>query len=192
MTRKKFVTKNPIKLEGFQAVLKPSKYGYGLQALIEDDLVQELEADREQGLEWAKSKLKNPNRTVLRPEPWEQVSDKLYKVKFEWEEDTKPLIVDSEGTVITSTDLPLYGGSTVKIAFNQKAYVMKDGFTYGTTIKKLLTHVQIISLASSAGVDSGDMDTEDVMELFGKTKGFKADDPNVTPAPAATETDIDF
>jgi hypothetical protein len=191
MTRKKFVTKNPVKLDGYQAVLKPSKYGYGLQALIDDELVQELEADREQGLEWAKSKLKNPNRSSLRPEPWEQVSDKLYKVKFEWDEETKPVIVDSEGTVITSTDLPLYSGSTVKIAFTQKAYVMKDGFTYGTTIKKRLTHIQIVSLSSSAGVDSGDMETEDVLELFGKTKGFKADDPNVTPAPAA-DFDDDF
>jgi hypothetical protein len=191
MSRKKFVTKKPVKLEGFQAVLKPSKFGYGLQALIDDELVKELEADRDQGLEWAKSKLKNPNRSVLKPEPWEQVSDGLYKVKFAWDEDNLPLVVDSEGTVIQSTELPLYSGSTVKVAFCQKAYVLKDGVTYGTSFRNQLSHVQIISLASSAGVDSGDMDTEDVLELFGKTKGFKAEDPNVTPAPA-TETDIDF
>jgi hypothetical protein len=54
-----------------------------------------------------------------------------------------------------------------------------------------LKGIQIISLSSSAGVDAGDMGAEDVAELFGKTKGFKADDPSVTPAPAA-ETDVDF
>ena len=42
-----------------------------------------------------------------------------------------------------------------------------------------------------AGVDAGDMNADDVAELFGKTKGFKADDPSVTPAPAA-ESDVDF
>lgn len=191
MPRKKFVTKKPIKLEGFQAVLKPSQYGFGMEALIDDELVKELETDREQCLEWAKSKLKNPNRSVLKPEPWEQVSDGLYKVKFKWDEDNLPLIVDSEGTVIQNPDLPLYSGSSVKIAFSQKAYTLKDGVTYGTTFKNQLTHIQVISLSSSAGIDSGDMDTEDVLALFGKSKGFKADDPNVTPA-AATETDVDF
>jgi len=32
---------------------------------------------------------------------------------------------------------------------------------------------------SEAGVDTGDMDLDEVAELFGKTSGFKTADPNV-------------
>jgi hypothetical protein len=35
------------------------------------------------------------------------------------------------------------------------------------------------------------MADEDVAELFGKTKGYKANDPNVTPSPISDE-DSDF
>ena len=45
------------------------------------------------------------------------------------------------------------------------------------------------SLSSAAGVDTGDLPAEDVAALFGNTQGFKAGDPNVTPAP---EPDEDF
>jgi hypothetical protein len=41
----------------------------------------------------------------------------------------------------------------------------------------------VVSLNSEAGVDTGDMNTEDVAALFGTTKGYKASEPNVTPAP---------
>ena len=47
--------------------------------------------------------------------------------------------------------------------------------------------VQLVSLSSSAGVDTGDMNPDDVAALFGKTEGFKADDSNVTP-----NVDTDF
>ena len=57
---------------------------------------------------------------------------------------------------------------------------MRDGVTYGTSLK--LSGVQIVSIQSGAGVDTGDLDEDGVAELFGKTQGFKADDPNVTPA----------
>jgi len=189
MAPKTIVTKKPVVLDGYQAVMKPSKYGYSLAAILTDDVIEKLEEDRTEVLKWAESKLKNPKRATLKPEPWEEVSDGKYKAKFSWTEENVPTIVDSEGTVITNTSLPIYSGSTVKLAFFQKPYILKDGVTYGTSLK--LKGIQIISLSSSAGVDTGDMGAEDVAELFGKTKGFKADDPNVTPAPAA-ETDVDF
>ena len=189
MAPKTIVTEKPVVLEGYQAVMKPSKFGYSLATVFTDDLIEQLEADRTEVLKWCESKLKNPKRATLKPEPWEEVSDGKYKVKFSWNEDNCPTIVDSEGTVINNSALPVYSGSTVKLAFFQKPYILKDGVTYGTSLK--LKGIQIISLSSSAGVDTGDMDAEDVAELFGKTKGFKAEDPNVTPA-AATETDIDF
>jgi len=185
-----FITQQPVVLEGYQAVLKPSKFGYSLATTIGTNLIQRLEEDRTESLKWAESKLKNPKRSTLKPEPWEEVSEDTYKVKFSWNEEKKPTVVDSEGTVITDEDLPLYSGSRVKLAFKQKPYVLKDGITYGTSLK--LVGIQVISLNSSAGVDTGDLDEAEVAALFGQTKGFKSGDPNIT-VPAETEdTDEDF
>ena len=50
--------------------------------------------------------------------------------------------------------------------------------------------MQVISLASSAGVDTGDMDDADVAELFGKTEGFKVGDPNVSNEAGDPEEDF--
>jgi hypothetical protein len=188
MATKTIVTEKPVVLEGYQAVMKPSKFGYSLATVFTDDLIEKLEADRAESLKWCESKLKNPKRSTLKPEPWEEVAEGKYKVKFSWNEENMPTIVDTEGTVIKNTDLPVYSGSTVKLAFFQKPYILKDGVTYGTSLK--LKGIQIISLSSSAGVDTGDMDDADVIAMFGTTKGFKADDPNVTPA--AIEDDTDF
>ena len=52
--------------------------------------------------------------------------------------------------------------------------------------------VQVVSVGSSAGVDSGDMGAEEVAALFGSTKGYKANDPNVTPAAAVSDEQDDF
>ena len=139
MPRNTIVTKEPVILEGYQAVLKPSKFGYSLATVVDQELVDQLEEDRAETLKWCESKLKNPKRSVLKPEPWEEVSDGQYKVKFSWNEDNKPPVVDTEGTPITDESTPLYSGSKVKAA------------------------------------------------LFGKTKGYKAAEPNVTPAP-----EVDF
>lgn len=188
MATKTIVTEKPVVLEGYQAVMKPSKFGYSLATVFTDELIEKLEADRAESLKWCESKLKNPKRATLKPEPWEEVSEGKYKVKFSWNEENMPTIVDTEGTVIKNTELPVYSGSTVKLAFFQKPYILKDGVTYGTSLK--LKGIQIISLSSSAGVDTGDMDDADVIAMFGTTKGFKADDPNVTPA--AIEDDSDF
>ena len=187
----KTIVTDPVVLEGFQAVMKPGKWGFTLSTMLSDEIIAQLEKDRESALEWAKSKLKNPNRGVLQPEPWEEVAAGNYKVKFSWkdEDKIKPTVVDSEGTILRDPNIPVYSGSVVKLAFFQKPYTKPDGFSYGTSLK--LKGVQVIKLAAGAGVDSGDMTEEDVAALFGTTNGFKADDPNVTPAPVA-ETDNDF
>jgi len=184
------LTPEPVTLTGFQAILKPSKYGHSLKALVSSDIVEALEKEREDCLKWAESKLTKPkNRCVLRPEPWEEVEKDQYTVKFSWAEDKCPPIVDTEGTPITNLDTPVYEGSKVKIGFQQKPYLLRDGVTYGTSLK--LSGVQIVSIQNGAGVDTGDLDEEGVAELFGKTAGFKADDPNVTPdlAPSSIEED---
>ena len=182
-------TEQPVILEGFQAVLKPGKFGYKLSALIDQDTVTKLEDERAELLKWAESKLKNPKRSTLKPEPWEEVKNGQYQVRFSWNDEARPPVVDTEGTLITDEDTPLYGGSKVKLAFRQKPYILKDGVTYGTSLK--LAGVQVIALNTSAGVDTGDLDDASVAELFGKTAGFKASDPVVTPA-ADVAADDDF
>ena len=42
-------------------------------------MIDQLEADRAESLKWAESKLKNPKRSVLKPEPWEEVAEGKYR-----------------------------------------------------------------------------------------------------------------
>ena len=177
MTRTIHKTEQPVVLEGYQAVLKPSKFGYSLSALVDSDLVEKLEEDRTESLKWAETKLKNPKRSTLKPEPWEEVAEGQYKIKFSWNEESKPPVVDTEGTHITDESIPMYSGSRVKLAFYQKPYILRDGVTYGTSLK--LVGVQLVALNNTAAVDTGDMAAEDVAALFGTTAGFKASEPNV-------------
>ena len=177
-----------VTLEGFQAILEPSKFGYSLAAVVNKDVIETLEAERADVLKWAESKLKNPKRSTLKPEPWEEVSDGKYKIKFSWPEDKRPPVVDTEGAPVTDTKTPLYAGSTVKLGFYQKPYILRDGVTYGSSLK--LVGVQVVSVKGNAGVDTGDLDATEVAELFGTTSGFKTSDPNVTPTVDDEEEDF--
>ena len=190
MSRTIHKTDKPVVLEGFQAVLEPSKFGYSLSALVDSKTIDKLETERSEVLKWAESKLKNPKRSTLKPEPWEEVSEGKYKIKFSWNEDNRPPVVDTEGTPITDVKTPLYGGSTVKLAFYQKPYILRDGVTYGSSLK--LVGVQVVSVKGEAGVDTGDLDANEVAELFGTTSGFKTSDPNVTPITDDTTEEEDF
>ena len=96
-------------------------------------------------------------------------------------------MVDTEGTHITDENLPIYSGAQVKLAFYQKPYILRDGVTYGTSLK--LVGIQLVSINSDAGVDSGDLSAADVADLFGTTAGFKASEPNVTPTPSEVNDD---
>ena len=186
MSRNVHVT-DEVTLEGFQAILEPGKFGYSLSAVVSEDLADKLETERTDVLKWAESKLKNPKRATLKPTPWEEVSDGKYKIKFSWGEDKRPPVVDTEGSPVTDKKTPLYAGSTVKLGFFQKPYILRDGITYGSSLK--LVGVQVVSVKSDgAGVDAGDLDEDQVADLFGKTKGFKAD----TPPPAQEVEDEDF
>ena len=189
MSRNVHVTDKPVTLEGFQAILAPSKFGYSLSAVVGDEIIDKLETERTEVLKWAESKLKNPKRSTLKPEPWEEVAKGKHKIKFSWSEDKKPPVVDTEGSPVTDVKTPLYAGSTVKLGFYQKPYILRDGVTYGSSRK--LVGVQVVSVKGEAGVDTGDLDADAVAELFGNTSGFKASDPNVTPN-TTTDDDEDF
>ena len=176
-----------ITLEGFQAILEPSKFGYSLAAVVGDDLINTLQTERDEVLKWAESKLKNPKRSTLKPEPWEEVAEGKYKIKFSWNEERRPPVVDTEGTPVTDTKTPLYAGSTVKLGFYQKPYILRDGVTYGSSLK--LVGVQVVTVKGAAGVDTGDLDATEVAEQIGTTSRFKTTAPNVTPS---TNDEEDF
>ena len=162
------VTKEPVLLDGFQAVLKPGEWGYKLAAVLPESFVKDLEEERESALEWARSKAKNPKRVTVKP---------------------VPVVVDTEGTAITDENTPIYSGTMVKLAFFQKPYVLPAG-DIGTSLK--LKAVQVVSLNTGAGVvDDGDMTPEEATALFGATKGFKVSEPNPVAA-VDTEEDEDF
>ena len=95
--------------------------------------------------------------------------------------------------MVTDSNIPLYEGSAVKLAFYQKPYLLRDGVTYGTSLK--LTGVQIVTVNSKAGVDTGDASDADVKELFGTCDGYKTSEPNPQPAdgtPCSEQVDDDF
>ena len=186
-----YVTPDPVTLDGFQAILKPGEWGYKLSALVDESLISKLEEERLSALEWAKSKAKNPKRVTVKPEPWEEIDNQkgAYHLRFSWRDGDKiiPVVVDTEGTQIKDTDTPVYSGSKVKLAFFQKPYVLPTG-DIGTSLK--LKAVQIVSLNSGAGVvDTGDMSADQASDLFGKTTGFKVEEPNVDAAPCSVEED---
>jgi len=189
------ITKEPVVLEGFQAIMKPGEYGHKLSALIHKDLVDVLEDERESCLEWARGKAKNPKRVTVKHPPWEEVEGSdTYQIKFSWKPGDKitPTIVDTEGTLITDTNTPVYSGSKVKLAFIQKPYLLPAG-DIGTSVK--LKSVQIVSIQNGAGVsDEGNLSVEDAVGLFGTSKGFKANDPapRVDATPCSIEPDEDF
>lgn len=188
MSKAPFVTADPVMLEGYQAILSPGKFGYSLTAMVDTEMVQRLEEDRTEVLKWAESKLKNPKRSTLKPTPWEEVDEGRYKLKFSWKEDRRPPVVDSEGTPIVDENMPLYSGSKVKLGFFQKPYILKDGVTYGTSLK--LVGVQVVELGGSTGGGEAELSDTAVAELFGKTDGYKAE-----PAPVGltnNDDDDDF
>ena len=189
MSKQNVHVTDEVTLEGFQAVMQPGKFGYSLSAVVNADVVDTLETERKDVLKWAESKLKNPKRATLKPTPWEEVAEGKYKLKFSWNEERRPPVVDTEGSPVTDTKTPLYGGSTVKLGFYQKPYILRDGITYGSSLK--LLGVQVVSLNSdAAGVSSDDLNESQVADLFGKTSGFKAGD--VPPTPENNVEDEDF
>tara|TARA_Y100001973_G_C5199868_1_gene336801 strand:- start:1591 stop:2175 length:585 start_codon:yes stop_codon:yes gene_type:complete len=191
MSRTIHTTPSPVTLEGFQAVMKPGKFGYTLRAIVDQDIIDRLEEEREDCVKWCLSKVASPKRSVAKPEPWEEEPNRpgKYAIKFSWKEGNEPPIVDSEGVIIRDKATPLYEGSKVKIGFTQRPYVLKDGQTFGTSLK--IAGIQVVSIESKAGIDSGDLDEAEVAELFGKCQGYKSQDPNVELVGTGSPSSID-
>lgn len=157
-------------LIGYQAILKPSRFGYSLATEVGQEIVEKLQADRDELVKGCESKLKSLKRSILKPEPWEEVvgfdrlelSPSSFRVKFSWNEENKPYACDCDLNELTDIDIPLYSGSKVDIIFYQKAYILKDAITYGTSLK--LLGLQVISLVDP--VES------DIQSRFKKRDGY--------------------
>ena len=46
MSRNTFITEQPVLLDGYQAVMSPSKFGYSLAAIVDEEMINKLEEDR--------------------------------------------------------------------------------------------------------------------------------------------------
>lgn len=164
-------------LEGYINVYEPAGkfnnccFSYRLP----DAVLAQAEADREELLEWAKTKVENPKRVALNPPKWDEEG----VCKYSYGGDTgrpDPVFVDTDGAPIEKSVLQsVRKGTKVRLIVQQSPYTKPS---IGTTLKVL--GVQIIELAAGNGlVDSGDLSADDVAEIFGTVKGFKASSPAV-------------
>ena len=146
--------------------------------------LDQAEADREELLEWAKSKAPNPRRCEVALSKWDE--EGLVKYSYSDEKPKGiPIFVDTEGQVVDKAVLKdVRKGTKVKLIVQQGPYVF--GNKVGTRL--LVKGVQIIELSSGNGsVDSGDMSADDVDAIFGSTTGFKQSDPQVRKAEVEEE-----
>ena len=60
--------------------MQPSKFGYSLKAIVDQDMIDKLEDDRTDTLKWAESKLKS--KTFILNPNLGKVADGQYTVKF--------------------------------------------------------------------------------------------------------------
>lgn len=177
-------------LEGFINVYEDSgkfnnrTFAYKLPA----DVLAQAESDREELLQWAKSKAKGRVQQAI--EPWDE--EGLCKYTYGKGDGTRkekpaPIFVDTEGSAVEASVLQsVRRGTKVRLIVQQKPYSV--GPNIGTTLRVL--GVQIVELAAGNGaVDSGDLSVEDVAGIFGTTEGFKASEPVVRDARAPETTD---
>lgn len=137
------------------------------------DVLQLMEDDREELLDWARTKVKG--RVGLNPSKWDDEGI----VKYSYGGETgriEPVFIDTEGSPLEPGVLQsIRRGTKVNVICQQTPYTKPN---MGTTIKVL--GVQVVELATGNGaVDSGDLSVEDIASMFGTTSGFKADQPMV-------------
>jgi hypothetical protein len=166
-----YVTKEPVVLDGFQAILKPAEYGFGVQVAVGKEMFDQLVADREKLMADLVFKIdpKKLKRMVVKPEPWEEIAEDTFRLKFSWDAKKKPVIIDSVGTVLDDPSIKIYNGSLVKVSFYQKGYMMPD--SYGTSIKIL--GLQVIEASDG----SPRLNADNALDVFGTHEGgFVAED----------------
>lgn len=177
-------------LDGFINVYEDSgKFNNrGFSYMIPPETLEQVEADREELIKWAKSK--SSGRVQVAMTPWDDAGickytygagDGSRKAKPE------PVFVDSSGSPIEKNLLrDVRKGTQVNLIVDQKPYAM--GPNVGTSMRVI--GVQIVKMVTGNGaVDSGVLDAESVAELFGEVPGYKQGDPAVRQEDSTPNTD---
>jgi len=176
-------------LDGFINVYEDSgkynnrSFSFQLPAAV----LEQAEADREELLTWAKSKVDNPKRVAINPPKWDE--EGLVKYSYGGETNRlEPVFVDAAGDPIDAAVLrQVRKGTKVRLIVQQSPYTKPS---LGTTLKVL--GVQIIELVTGTGaVDSGSLSAEDVASIFGEVQGYRASAPAVRQA-ESVEASYDF
>lgn len=168
-------------LEGFINVGEPAgKYNNMCFSFkIPSDVLEQVEEDYDGLMNWAKSKVPNPNRCTIAARKWDE--DGLVKYSFGGDTTRPDLVfIDTEGSILDKpTRQSIRKGTKVRIICDQKPYTKPS---VGTTIKVL--GVQVIELVAGQISDSGEMSAEDIVSMFAEdpVAGFKA----ASPSPKAT------
>ena len=177
-------------LEGFINLAEPSgKYNNcAFSFKLPQAVMDEAEADREELLKWAKSKV--DGRANVNMAKWDETG--LVKYSFDGETNrARPVVIDSNGDVVEMDVLKaIRGGTKVRLIVQQFPYTKPS---IGTSVKVL--GMQIIELATGMGaVDSGNLSVADVAEIFGTADGFNQSEPSVREAvaPVASGSSYDF
>ena len=169
-------------LEGFINVAEPSgKYNNMCFAFkLPSNVLEQAEEDYVGLMDWAKSKVPNPNRVPISARKWDE--EGLVKYSFGGDTNRPDLVfVDTEGSILDkSTRGSIRKGTKVRIICDQKPYTKPN---LGTTIKVL--GVQVVELVAGEVADSGNLSPDDVVAMFGKepVAGFVA----ASPSPKAAE-----
>ena len=167
------VTLQPVVLNGYQSVFKLTNFGqYCLAVDIEDeDFIAELDARRAVVLKetLASDKIKSKKRAQAKNAPWceDEENEGVYNLKFSWKPGFEPSVIDSNGTAVDATKVKLFSGATVRVAFSQRGYILKDNETYGVCCD--LKSIQVISDSDSSG--PGALSSTEAKDLFGVFDG---------------------
>lgn len=180
-------------LEGFINVGQPSgKYNNcTLSFRIPSDVLQDMEADREEGLAWAKTKLANPKRCEVAIQKWDDEGLVKYTYAGETDNKPRPLFIDSEGAILSDeVRASIRKGTKARVIVNQ------TGYPYGNKVgtKFQLLGVQVLELNSGSVADSGELSEDEIISLFQKSAGFKQSSPapRKAEAEAPDEDSYDF
>ena len=123
-----------LKLHGYQAIFKPSRFGYSMSGLITDPtVIYQINDDRDDLLNIIYDEFDDLSKVTLRPEPWETIEADIIRIKYTWTEDNLPIAFDSNLNQVIDPDITLTEGSEVIATIHQHFYIQKDGRTCGTT-----------------------------------------------------------
>ena len=148
----------------------------GFKYTIPEDILAQLENEREELLDWCRTKAKG--KVLVDFAPWERKDDGLVSYSYSNESrNPEPVFVDSDGTPVEKSVLrAMRPGTVVNMIVTHK-----PSMPPGKITTKLVVHgLQIIKLCTASGAsDSGSFSEDEVTAMFGTVEGYKQDEPSV-------------